>query len=304
MFIQQTAIKYKSKRGFLVMKKIYLMLSIVLLIGILTACSNDDQKEETGEAVTPVETAGATEGDLVLTKTLYGRTQPVSVKPVTLDGPGEIKTLHVENGDQVDKDEALAVIKYPEGEQKIKAPQSGEVASLEAAEGDLVSGEDPLAVIADMKKMKITFTVTADVQKTLEKEAKYQVHINDKQYEAEITSIASMPDDTGLYPVEAKVENEDKAFLAGMTAAVEIPEKRVKQAIILPTAAIVEENDEAFIYIIKDDKAVKTEIDIQETQSDQTAVKGEVKEGDLVVTNGHLTLSDGDKVNVVKESGE
>jgi len=221
-----------------------------------------------------------------------------------LKNPGELESLKVENGDEVNKDDLIATIKSPAGNQSIYAPQSGEVAKLKAEEGDIVSNEEPLAVIADMESMKIQFTVTADVQKLINKDKKYKAVINDKEYEAEITSIDTMPDDTGLYPVEAEVESEDKEILSGIIAQMKVPEKRIKQALILPTEAIVEESDETFIYIMKDDKAVKTKIKVKETQSDKTAIEGEVKKGNQVIVNGQLTLSDGDKVKVVKESGE
>src|SRR5690625_3930935 len=313
------------------MRKLFLGVIAILLIGIMTACSEDeeDQSEET-EKVTPVETVEAEEGDLTIDKTMNGRTKPGSSKPIMLENPGELETLEVENGDEVDKDDTIATIKTPAGNQTLYAPQSGQVTNLKASEGDIVSDEDPLAVIADMESMKIQFTVTAEVQKLINKDKKYKavindkeyeaeityyrfiflviyyrfVLINDKEYEAEITSIDTMPDDTGLYPVEAEVESEDKEILSGMIAQMKVPEKRIKQALILPTEAIVEESDETFIYIMKDDKAVKTKIEVKETQSDKTAIEGEVKKGNQVIVNGQLTLSDGDKVKVVKESGE
>ena len=287
------------------MRKLFLGVIAILLIGMMTACSEDeeDQSEET-EKVTPVETVEAEEGDLTIDKTMNGRTKPGSSKPIMLESPGELETLEVANGDEVDKDDTIATIKTPAGNQTLYAPQSGQVTNLKASEGDIVSDEDPLAVIADMESMKIQFTVTADVQELINKDKKYKAVINDKEYEAEITSIDTMPDDTGLYPVEAEVESEDKEILSGMIAQMKVPEKRIKQALILPTEAIVEESDETFIYIMKDDKAVKTKIEVKETQSDKTAIEGEVKKGNQVIVNGQLTLSDGDKVKVVKESGE
>lgn len=269
------------------------------------ACSGDEEtKENDADKVTSVETIEATEGDLVIEKSIYGRAQPGSTKPIMVENPGEIDSLEVGNGDKVDKDDVIGTIKSPAGKQTLYAPKAGEVVHLEADEGDIVSNEEPLAIIADMDTMKLKFTVTADVQKLLKKEEKHKAIINNKEYEAEITSIDMMPDDTGLYPVEATIENDKTAILPGMTAMIQIPEKRVKKAIILPTEAIIEESDETFIYIVKDDQAVKTEIDIKETQSDKTAIEGEVKKGDQVVVNGQLTLSDGYKVDVVKESGE
>lgn len=288
------------------MKKLMLASAAIMLSGALAACSGDEEvmKDETGDQAIPVETIEAEKGDLVLDKTLYGRTEPTSTKPIMVENPGELDSLKVENGDQVDKDEEIATIKSPAGEQTIKAPQKGEVANLEAGEGDVVSDEDPLAVVADTETMKVTFTVTSDIQKLLEKDEEYQVKINDEKYDAKVTSIASMPDDSGLYPVEAEVDNEDEDILSGMVATMKVPEKRAKGAIILPTEAILEESDETFVYVIEDDEAVKTEVDVKEAQSDETAVEGEVEKGDQVVVEGQSTLADGDQVDVVKESGE
>lgn len=287
------------------MKKLMAASAVLLLIGILTACSGEEvTTDETEDETVPVETVEAKEGDLILDKTLYGRSEPKSTKPMMVENPGELDSLQVENGDKVDKDDEIATITSPAGEQTIKAPQKGEVANLEASEGDMVSDEDPLAVIADTETMKLTFTVTSDIQDLLEKDKEYKAKVNDEKYNAKVTSIASMPDDTGLYPVEAEVDNDDGDILSGMVATMVLPEKRVKEAIILPTEAIVEDSDDTFVYVIEDDEAIKTDVDVTEAQSDETAVEGEVKKGDQIVVDGQSTLSDGDQVNVVKESGE
>lgn len=287
------------------MRKLFLGVIMILLIGMMTACSEDEEKqEEKTEKVTSVETVDVEEGTLTIEKTMNGRTKPGSSKPIMPETPGEIESLKVENGDEVNKDDLIATIKSPAGNQSIYAPQSGEVMKLNTSEGEIVSDEEPLAVIADTETTKIEFTVTADEQKLLKKDEKYKAVINDDEYEAEITSIDKMPDDTGLYPAEAEMETKDSDVLSGEFAQIKVPEKRIKQAMILPTEAIVEESDETFIYIMKGDKAVKTEVEVKETQSDKTAVEGEVKKGDQVIVNGQLTLSDGEKVKEVKESGE
>lgn len=288
------------------MKKASLSIVTILLIGLLAACSNQDKdaNKNNEDIIIPVETVEATEGDLVIEKTLYGRTAPMSSTPVIVQVPGEFDVLEVENGDIVEEDDVLAKLKTPAGMQNIKAPKKGEVIQLKAKEGDMVAGEELFAVIADMKEMKVNFTVTSNVQSLLKKEDKHKALINNKKYKLEIISIGKMPDETGLYPIEASVKNKEDAILPGMIATMYIPEKRVKKAIILPTEAIIEENQDVFVYVVKDGQAIKTEISIKESQSDQTAIEGEVSEGDQVVINGQLTLKDGSKVDVVKEGNK
>lgn len=283
------------------MKKILISISVILFITLLAACNQDeDTNEEEEERVVPVETAEAAEGDLVIEKSVYGRTAPSSTAPIMLQSPGEIDALEVENGDQVEEDDLIATILTQAGNQNIRAPRDGEVVNLNGAEGDMVSNEDPFALIADMNTVKLDFSVTANVRELFEDEAAMETRINDQKYEAEITSIGKMPNDTGLYAIEATVENEDGEILPGMVGHMSVPEKRIEKAIIVPTEAIVQENDESFVYIVKDNKAVKQAITIQESQSDKTAIEGDVQSGDQVVVTGQLTLTDGIEVDVQK----
>lgn len=287
------------------MKKALLSIAAVLLIGVLAACNqNENTVEDQEDTVIPVETVEAIEGDLVIEKSLYGRTAPIRVTPIMVQMPGEIDELKVSNGDQVEEDDLIATIKTQAGQQNIEAPRKGEITQLEVEEGDLVTDAEPLAMIIDLEEIKVNFTVTSKLHSLLEKDATLDVFINDKKYSADVTSIGTLPDETGLYPVVASVENKANEILPGMVAIMHVPEERIDNAIILPTEAIIEESEGAFVYLVQDDQVVKTEITILETQSDETAIEGEVNAGDQVVINGQLTLEDGSKVNVVKEGNE
>src|SRR5699024_6990091 len=98
------------------MRKLFIGVIAILLIGMMTACSEDEeeQSEET-EKVTSLETAEAEELDLTKDKTINGRTKPGSSKPIMLESPGELETLEVPNGEEVDKDHTHATIQTPAG---------------------------------------------------------------------------------------------------------------------------------------------------------------------------------------------
>lgn len=280
------------------MRRLFLSLVVLMFVGLLGACSSDDDaKEKKAESVTPVETAKVEQGDLVTEKTVYGRTAPDSSTPIMVETPGEIKTLKVENGDKVEKDDLIAIIS---GDNHIYAPNDGIVTSLSADEGSVVSNSDPLAVIADLDSLKIKVDATADEMDLFTKDDEHKAVINGKEVKATISSIDKMPNDTGLYPIEATFDNDKEKLIPGEVAKLYLPVKKVKDALIVPTAAIVKENDQSFVYIVNHDTVKKTEITVKETQSDESAVKGNVKKGDKVVTSGQQTLADGSKVNVVK----
>ncbi|MBY0098858.1 efflux RND transporter periplasmic adaptor subunit [Mesobacillus maritimus] len=285
------------------MKKVLLSAAAVLLLSSVAACSQTESEGENAaaeERVAAVEVAEAVKGDLILERSLFGRTAPNSTTPIVLQSPGEVDSLEVENGELVEEDDIIAKLSTPVGKQTIRAPKDGEVANLKAAEGDTVSTEEPFALIADLDTIKLNFTVTADVRKLVEVDKKMNVTIENKQYEATITSVSTMPDDTGLYPVDAKVDNENHTLLPGMVAELSVPEQQIKDAIIIPTASIIEEDDETFVYVVKDNQAKKQVITVVETQSAETAVEGDIQVGDSIIVTGQLTLSDGVQVNVVK----
>lgn len=287
------------------MRKLFLSIAAMMLIGILAACNQDEESnDEQEEQVTTVETTEATTGDLVIEKSLYGRTEPDSTTPVMVQNPGEVTELEVENGDTVEEDDHLATIETPAGNQTVYAQAAGEIASLTADEGAMVSNEEPLMVIAEFDPMTVHMTVAADTFDLLETGDTYPIVIDEAEYEAEITSISTMPDDTGLYPIEATVENDDDDILSGMVSVMHVPENRVEDTIILPTEAVVTESGETFVYVVEDDQAVQKDVTVQESQSDETAVEGDIEEGDQVVVKGLLTLSDGMNVNVAEEDDD
>ncbi|SFB26970.1 RND family efflux transporter, MFP subunit [Lentibacillus halodurans] len=287
------------------MRKLFLSIAALMLIGILAACNQDEESnDEQEEQVVSVEIEEVTAGDLVIEKSLYGRTEPDSTTPVMVQNPGEVTELEVENGDTVEEDDHLATIQTAAGNQNIYASTAGDITKLTADEDAMVSNEEPLMVIADFNPMTLTFSVVTETLDLLETGDTYPVTMNGQEYEAEITAISTMPDDTGLYPVEATVDNEDDNILSGAIAVMDIPENRIEDTVLLPTEAVVTENDETFVYVVEDNQAVRKDITIQETQSEETAVEGDVQEGDQVVVNGLLTLSEGMNVNVVQGQEE
>lgn len=280
------------------------MISVLLLM-LTVACNTDDDDELTEEdQIVAVETATIHQDDLTVEKKLHGRLSPEQMTPILVENPGEVDEVLVENNEKVEEDDIVAKLKTPSGIQNIRAPEDGEIIELEAKEGDMLSGEDPLALIIDLDQLTIDFTVTEKDRSLFKKDDKLDVSINDKTYELVIESVEKMPDDTGLYPVSGTVKNKKDRLLPGMIATVHVPEKRVKKALIIPTEALIEDNDSTFIYVIKDHEAVRTDVTVIETQSDLTAVEGEINKEDTIVINGQLTLFDGAEVEVISEENE
>ncbi|RLL42936.1 efflux RND transporter periplasmic adaptor subunit [Oceanobacillus piezotolerans] len=281
------------------MKNRLIILIVIMLLIILAACNREEANEtEEEERITAVEVAEVTEGDFTLEREVYGRTSPNRTTPVMVQAPGEVKSLGVSNGEIVEEGELVATILTAAGNQSITANSDGEITSLAVEEGDLASAEEPLAILAEMNPMKLDITATAKVRELFTVKEMVKVLLEGEEFEGTVTKVDSMPDDTGLYPITVTVNNEEGGILPGIIGTIIIPDERIESAILVPTEAIVEENEEAYVYVVKDDIAEKRAVTILAAGSDVTAIEGDVKPKDSVITTGQLTLSDGKQVKV------
>ncbi|MGP4038867.1 efflux RND transporter periplasmic adaptor subunit [Gracilibacillus sp. D59] len=285
------------------MKRLLLLLMIVIIT--LVACSESSEGEkEQEERVTPVETGEVTKGDLVMERNFYGRTMPNQSIPVIPSVAGEIDELEVENGEKVEEDDDIATISSPQGNINVEAPATGTITKLKAKEGSVVSNQDPLAVVIDLERLTVQLQVP-DVQLDLfEKGKKVTLLLQsaeEETHEAEIEYVADSANEAGLFPIDLSFDNATTHYKAGVVATVVLEDKVIEDSLLIPTAALVEENDETFVYVVEEDTAKKVEVKVQATQSEVTAIQAELNEGDQIITSGQLTLVDGSKISVVEE---
>ncbi|MCA0970997.1 efflux RND transporter periplasmic adaptor subunit [Halobacillus litoralis] len=185
----------------------------------------------------------------------------------------------------------------------ITAPASGEVSTLNAGTGDLVTNQQPFASIVSLNPMTITAALTPEQLGLFTKGEELDVEVDaiSQTIPSTIGYVSSVPDDTGLYPVEARIANENEAVKPGMMATFLLPEIVVENALIVPTDAVVENGNEAYVYHVVDGKAVRVDVTVLEAQTDQMAIEADLPETAEVIKSGQLTLTDGSAVTLMKE---
>ncbi|WP_058308676.1 efflux RND transporter periplasmic adaptor subunit [Gracilibacillus massiliensis] len=285
------------------MKRLLLLLLIAIIT--LVACSEDNnEEEEQVERVTPVEVGEVTKGDLVMERNFYGRTMPNQTTPIIPSVAGEIDELQVENGDKVEEDDEIATISSPQGTVEVEAPSTGIITELAAQEGSMVSNQEPLAVIIDLEQLTVQLQVP-DVQLELFEKGKEVTLLlesaEEETHEAEIEYVADSANEAGLFPIDLSFDNETTHYKAGVIATVVLEDTVIEDSLLIPTAALVEDNDETYVFTTDGETATKVDVTVQATQSQTTAVQAELNEGDQIITSGQLTLVDGNKINVIEE---
>ncbi|PFU65846.1 efflux transporter periplasmic adaptor subunit [Priestia megaterium] len=130
----------------------------------------------------------------------------------------------------------------------------------------------------------------------------------DKEWAGSVKQIDYLPqqqasaeagnDAANQYPIEVKVDDQDITMIKpGFKLLLEI-ETSSKKASSLPIKAVVNEDGEKYVYVVKDKKAVRKEVKIGETTNKFIEIKSGVSSKDKVITNPTKNLTDGAEVTV------
>lgn len=130
----------------------------------------------------------------------------------------------------------------------------------------------------------------------------------DKEWAGSVKQIDYLPqqqasaeagnDAANQYPIEVKVDDQDITMIKpGFKLLLEI-ETSSKKASSLPIKAVVNEDGEKYVYVVKDKKAVRKEVKIGETTNKFIEIKSGVSSKDKVITNPSKDLTEGAEVTV------
>ena len=187
----------------------------------------------------------------------------------------------------------------------IKAPFSGYVNKRFVEQGAYVGAAKELFEIVETKKLKMIVNVSESqvlsASKAKAVEVTADVYAGTK-YPAKVKFIAAKADASLNFPVELEISNiKNKPLRAGMygRATFEIPGGRT--ALVIPRAALLGSVNDAQVFVVSGD-SVKLRNIVAGTQYANTIeVVDGLAEGDKVVTNGQINLSDGAHITVLNK---
>ncbi|MCD6109581.1 efflux RND transporter periplasmic adaptor subunit [bacterium] len=183
----------------------------------------------------------------------------------------------------------------------LKAPFDGTVLEKFLDEGNYVNPSQKVLSIGDLKKVYITVNLTTEelsfVKLGQEVEINAPGGIEEK---GKITKVIPTVD-----PISKKIHikilipNKGGNFISGMFTDVIFKNAKTSTAskILIPFNSVLFEQNDAYVYIIKDDKALKTKITLGNPSGTEIEVKDGLSQGDIIITDGAKTVKDGDNVN-------
>ena len=197
----------------------------------------------------------------------------------------------------------------------ITAPISGRVGlrlvdpgNLVTVGSNLTSSGSPLVVITQLQPITVVFTIPEDsidgLQAELLKNATLAVDIYDRAGQKKLASGKLLALDnqidttTGTVKVRAIFSNDDYALFPNQFVNARLLLRTLQNVTLIPSAAIQQNGQTFFVYVIENGVAHSRNIKPGVTDSGQTQVEG-INPGDIVADSSFDKLQDNTKVNLL-----
>jgi multidrug efflux system membrane fusion protein len=189
----------------------------------------------------------------------------------------------------------------------IRAPISGRASMATVKVGNVVRQADttPLATIIQTAPVYVTFALPQsylpDLRQALANEsATIQAVVpgDSRRADGQVTMIENSVDaPTGTVPVRATMPNTDELLWPGTLVTVELT-FRSEEAVTVPSTAVQVSQTGTYVFVVRDGAAYVQPVKVARVLGSESVLSGELKGGEVVVTNGQLQLSNGTKVAV------
>jgi HlyD family secretion protein len=175
---------------------------------------------------------------------------------------------------------------------RITAPFSGTITQGSLLPGDVVSPGTQAFRIDDLSHLLVDLQISeVDINNvsvgqtvTVSFDA-----VQGKNYSGVVSQIGQAGSVTANgvnFTVTVELTEADELVKPGMTAAVTITVREVKDALLVPNRAVRQVNGKRVVYVLKDGQAVQVEIRLGATSdTNSEVVGGDLKEGDLIILN-------------------
>ena len=194
------------------------------------------------------------------------------------------------------------LIKAQIAKTSVRAPFSGKIGLRSISPGTYITPAILVTKLVNTGKLKITFSIPEKYSSQVKTNTiiTFKVAGSEGRYSAKIYAIEpEIAVATRTLQVRAIAENKDGELLPGTFADVELPLAIIKDAIVVPTEAIIPVQNGKKIFISNNGLAKELMIETATRTETSVLVLSGLKEGDTVITNGVMSLKNDDPVKVI-----
>ena len=188
---------------------------------------------------------------------------------------------------------------------RVVAPFSGYIISRNTELGAWVNVGTPIAGIADISQLKVVFVVSESNVYELSKGQQVSVTTDIYSgvvYNGVISNISPKGTQAHTYPVEITIPNNNKnaPLKAGTYVNVSVNNTKTGKVLMIPRDAIISSIKEPSVYVVEDENVKLVRIFLGRSYDAYLEVVSGISEGEKVVVNGQINLTDGSRISVVE----
>ena len=188
----------------------------------------------------------------------------------------------------------------------IRAPFAGRLGIVEVDVGDRVTAQETLAVLTDRSELMIDFRVPERVVSRIMRGMAVTVRpaaLDTAPIAGRVSAVDNVVDRASrTLRVQATVPNAGDRLRAGMAFEVRLPLPGASLPAVDPLA-VQWSSDGAFVWAVREGRAVRVPVTIRERNADSVLVEAELTVGEQVVTEGVQSLRPGAEVRVSAPAG-
>jgi membrane fusion protein, multidrug efflux system len=246
------------------------------------------------------------EASLENTKTEYQRKEALLKEElVTRQQFDDVSTRQVIARNDYDKAKAtLELARERLAKTKIICPVNGSIKEKRINAGDFARASVPIAVIVLVDPLKLSFTVSENNVSRVKKGQTVAFTVDafrGREFGGKVNTIfPGLDERTRTLTVEALVSNRDGDLKAGFFAKVRMYTGIEKEAVLIPTTAIVYDESKSKVFILVDNVAHEKLVKTGDTYGDMIEVIEGLSGGERLIVTGQNNLAEGIKVNILK----
>jgi membrane fusion protein (multidrug efflux system) len=183
----------------------------------------------------------------------------------------------------------------------VRAPFSGKIGLRSISKGTYITPVMPVANLVNTGKLKITFSIPEKYANQVRTNTvlKFGVSGTTEKYSATVYAIEPAVEvATRTLQVRAIAENRDGKLLPGTFANVELPLDVIRDAIVVPTQAVIPVQNGKKVFISNFGKAKEIMVETATRTDASLLILSGLKAGDTVITSGVMSLKNDTPVKV------
>jgi RND family efflux transporter MFP subunit len=188
----------------------------------------------------------------------------------------------------------------------ITSPLNGLVARRAVDPGAFVSQSVPVVDVVDVGRVRLVANVVEKDLKELHAGNSTRVEVDaypGEMFAGRIARVSPVLDPTTrTAPIEIEIPNPDYRLKPGMYARVSITTGTKKDALVVPSNAVVDLGGRRGVFQPQNGQAVFRVVEVGLEQPDIVEVLGGLTENETVITTGSAALRDGDRIQLSGQS--